>query len=117
MNESAPNSIAAGQWNWMVQPKDCLFTDEDLDQREQRAEQKSDGVGKQPDQSRLEKDQPTNLSLGGPEEAQNADLAPAVDHERHERAGHAKYGYDDGNHFQGVGDRKGAVEDLQGACA
>ncbi len=53
-----------------------------------------------------------DLRNGGPQEAQQAQLAAAIDHQRQQRSGNSNDGDNYGDHLQRVGDGEGAIEDL-----
>ena len=65
------------------------------------------------DQRRLDDHHPADLPAVGADQPQQRQLAPALEDQREQRAGHAEHRDDDGDELQRVGDREGAVEDAQ----
>ena len=111
-SDSAPNRTATGQWNWMVQPKDCLLITKISSSESKNPRIDSRDVRQQTQQPGLEQnDSPDLARRRAPRKRKQSEFAAAIDHQSQQRAAHAHHGYEYGDGFERIGDGKGAVED------
>ena len=99
-------------------PAEGLLIDhEDENEGECDAEDKAGDVGEDADEPCLDEDESSDLSGGRAEILQQAELAPAVEDDGHERSCDAHDGHHDGYGFERVRDGEGLVEDADGLVA
>ena len=97
--------------NCPTEALDVDDVDENQGKREPRHE--TEHLPDHAEEAGLDNDHPANLLQIGTNQAQHRKFAAPLDDQRDERAGHAENRHDDGDRFEPVGDREGAVEDTQ----
>ena len=99
-------------------PSEALDVDHvNQHQRQPEADGQPDPLADRANQRRFDDHHPAHLPSIGAGQSQQRQLAPALEHEGEERAGHAEHRHGDRNQLQRVGDREGAVEDDQDLVA
>ena len=95
-------------------PAEALEVDDvDEDQREQQPERHAGHLADRAEHRGLGHDHRPHLPATRANRPQDAEFAPAFDHQRHQRADDAEQRDDDRDRLQRVGDRERAVEDAQ----
>ncbi len=115
--ESAPSSTAMGQWNWIVQPNDCLLMTKMSSSESTNPSTSPATLASRPSNPASIRMSLRTCAVGSTEKAEQPEFAAAIDHERHQSAGDAHDRNDDRHRFERIGDREGAIENsIASAC-